>query len=129
MELLIIIKYYKEVLFMTEEIQALERINPFCVISKNCFGEYAIRDIQTNSSWGENPYGEVYAVVPDEMVQDILETKGFCDIELNEEGTEVVSFTTREFAEIPLPERQPTTKERLSALEKAMLEQIGVVTE
>ena len=112
---------------MTEEI--IERKNPICVVSKETFGEYGARDIQTNSGWYGNPYGDAYALVPDEFVADMLATKGFCDIELNEEGTEIVSFTEREIPEMPEVERQPTTEERLAALEKAMLEQIGVVTE
>lgn len=103
--------------------------NPMCVISKEVFGDYSIRDIQTNSSWSSNPYGKDYAIVPDEIVQDILKTNGFCDIELNEDGTEIISFTAREIPEIPQPERQPSAEERLAALEKAMLEQIGVTTE
>ena len=62
--------------------------NPLCVISIDAYSEYKIHDIQTNSSWNENPYGESYAVVPDDMVQDILETQGFCDIKLNNDKTE-----------------------------------------
>lgn len=94
-----------------------QRVNPFCVISKNTFGEYAVRDIQTNSGWGANPY-EDYAVVPDEMVLDIMETCGFCDIELNEDGTEVVAFTALEIPEIPKEEvtAEPTTEDVLNAL-------------
>ena len=90
----------KEVL--TEEMKI--RKNPFCVISKETFGEYAVHDIQTNNAWSTNPYGEAYAVVPDEMVEAIMETCGFCDLELNEDGTEVVSFTAREIPDIPEPE-------------------------
>lgn len=112
---------------LVEEIS--ERKNAFCVISKSKFGDLAIRDIQTNSAWTCNPYGEDYAVVPDNMVQDILKTNGFCDIELNEDGTEIISFEMREIPETPVPERKPTTEERLTALENAMLEQIGVTTE
>ena len=59
-----------------------QRVNPFCVISKETFGEYAVRDIQTNSGWSANPYGEDYAIVPDDMVPAIMETRGFCDIVL-----------------------------------------------
>lgn len=84
----------------SEIIELPQRVNPFCVISKATFGEYAVRDIQTNSAWGSNPY-EDYAVVPDDMVLDIMETNGFCDIVLNEDGTEVVSFTARDIPEIP----------------------------
>ena len=76
------------------------RTNPFCVISKNTYGDYAVHDIQTNSAWSENPYGDDYAVVPDEMAQDILETKGYCDITLDKSGSEVVSFVAREIPEI-----------------------------
>ena len=102
----------------TEEIIEMppQRVNPFCVISKAIYGEYAVRDIQTNSGWGANPYGNDYAVVPDDMVTDILETRGFCDIELNEDCTEVVSFTAREIPNIPVAEAEPTTEDILNAL-------------
>ena len=93
-----------------------QRVNPLCVISKETFGDYNVRDIQTNSAWGENPY-EDYVVVPDDMVTAIMETHGFCDIVLNEDGTEVVSFTAREIPEIPVPEPEPTQKERIAELE------------
>ena len=101
----------------TEEIVEIpQRVNPFCVISKNTFGEYAVRDIQTNSGWRENPYGEDYAVVPDDMVLDIMETRGFCDIVLNKDGTDVVSFTALEIPVIPVEEAEPTTDDIVNAL-------------
>lgn len=92
-----------------------QRVNPFCVISKQTFGEYNVRDIQTNSSWNANPY-EDYAVVPDAMVPYIMETQGFCDIVLNEDGTEVVSFTALEIPVIPVAEAEPTTDDIVNAL-------------
>lgn len=93
-----------------------------CVISKKTFGNYDIHDIQTSTARFENPYGEEYATVPDEMVQDIMETRGFCDIVLNEEGTEVVSFTAREIPEISEPkiEYEPTAEEILNAIAGGM---------
>lgn len=91
-----------------------ERQNHFCVISLETYGDYAMHDIQTNSAWTENPYSD-YAIVPDEMVQDIMETRGFCDIVLNEEGTEVISFTAREIPEIPEPEEPISSIEQLRA--------------
>lgn len=94
-----------------------QRVNPFCVISKNTFGEYAVRDIQTNSAWSANPY-EDYAVVPDDMVLDIMETIGFCDIVLNENGTEVMEFTAREIPEMPTPTPEPTAEDRIAELEE-----------
>lgn len=100
-----------------EIVEIPQRVNPFCVISKATFGEYAVRDIQTNSAWSENPYGDEYAVVPDDMVQAITETKGFCDIELNEDGTEVLYFFARPIPEIPTEEPGPTAEERIAELE------------
>lgn len=88
-----------------------QRVNPFCVISKATFGEYNVRDIQTNGSWSSNPYDD-YAVVPDDMVQGVMETKGFCDIELNEDGTELASYTPLEIPVIPQAEPEPTKEEK-----------------
>lgn len=95
-----------------------QRVNPFCVISKATFGEYAVRDIQTNSAWGKNPYGEDYAVVPDDMVMAIMETRGFCDIVLTADGTEVVEFTAREIPEIKMEEtdKEPTADDIINAM-------------
>lgn len=101
----------------TEIFEIPQRVNPFCVISKSVYGEYAMHDIQTNSAWNENPYGEDYAVVPDEMVQAILETRGFCDIVLNEDGTEVVEFTAREIPEFPQEEAPLTDIDILYEIE------------
>lgn len=107
-----------EVMEETEEVIEMpsQKVNPFCVISKQTFGEYAVHDIQTNSAWGANPY-EDYAIVPDDMVTEIMETRGFCDIVLNEDGTEVVEFTAREIPEIPEPQYEPTQEERIETLE------------
>lgn len=100
-----------------EEITELpNRANPFCVISKGTFGKYAVRDIQTNSGWSENPYGENYAVVPDDMVPAIMETMGFCDIALSEDGTEVVEFAAREIPKITAPEPEPTTEDIVNTI-------------
>lgn len=107
---------------MSEEIKGIlieelpTRKNPFCVISKATFGDYAVHDIQTNSAWSGNPYGSDYAVVPDDLVEGILATSGFCDIVLNEDGTEVVSFTALEIPKIPEPEPEPSTEEILNTL-------------
>ena len=104
----------------SEILEFPQRVNHFCVISKATFGEYAVRDIQTNSAWSENPYGEDYAVVPDEMVTAIMETRGFCDIALNEDETEVVEFTAREIPEIPQEEPGPTLEDRVATIEESI---------
>lgn len=87
----------------------------FCVISKTTFGDYNVHDIQTNSCWTKNPYGDEYAVVPPEMVDDIIATRGFCDIELNEEGTEVILFTPREIPVFEEPEKPVSEMEQIRA--------------
>ena len=92
------------------------RMNPFCVISKATYGEFEVHDIQTNNAWNKNPYGDEYVVVPDNMVQAIMETRGFCDIVLNDEETELVSFTALDIPEIPEPEPEPTAEEMLNAM-------------
>lgn len=96
---------------MTEQ----TRKNHFCVVSIATYGEYEKHDIQTNSGWSKNPYGKEYAVVPDEMVQGIRATRGYCDITLNNDGTEVVSFTPREIPDIPTPEMPVSEMEQLRA--------------
>ena len=88
---------------------------PLCVISKATFGDYSVHDIQTNSCWTENPYGDEYAVVPSEMVDDIMATCGFCDIELNEDGTEIISFTAKEIPVFEEPEQPISEMEQLRA--------------
>lgn len=112
----------EEMMVVPEEMPP-QRVNPFCVVSKNTFGEYNVRDIQTNGAWGSNPYGDDYAVVPDDMVTAIMETRGFCDIELNEDGTEIVGFTALEIPEIPVPEPEPTVEDRVEELEVTVAEQ------
>jgi hypothetical protein len=109
---------------MNEEI--IERKNLFCVVAKEVTGEYGVRDIQTCSAWDSNPYGEEYVVVPDELVPAIMETNGFFDIELNEDGTEIVSFTAREIPNIPDPEPE-TEKTVYDEMAEAYLEGVNSI--
>lgn len=111
----IMMEQISSVEFIEEIPEPAPRLNPFCVIRKEPWGAYNSHDIQSNSAWGGNPYGEDYAIVPDEMVQAIMETRGFCDIELNEEGTEITGFTALEIPEIPEPEPEPTADEKRDA--------------
>ena len=100
----------------TEEIveEIVTRKNDFCVISKDS-NEHGWHDLQTNSAWSANPYGDDYAVVPDEMVEAITETCGYCNIELNEDGTEVVSFEAIPIPLMPESEPQPTQLDIIEA--------------
>lgn len=104
----------KEILVQETVEETAMRKNAFCVISIEA-NENGWHDLQTSSGWGENPYGEGYAVVPDDMVPSIMETRGFCDIELNEDGTEVVAFTALEIPEFPEPEPEATQLDIIEA--------------
>lgn len=99
---------------MTEEIKNVTRKNNFCVISKEA-NENGWHDVQTNSAWSVNPYGESFAIVPDELVPDILETCGYCDLELNEDGTKVTSFTATTIPALPEPTPEPTQLDIIEA--------------
>lgn len=97
-----------------ENLQEIRK-NPLCVISIEAYGDYQVHDIQTNSGWIDNPYGEEYVIVPDEMVLDIMKTKGFCDIIITRDKTKLISFKPREIPYIPEPEQPVTELERLRA--------------
>lgn len=90
------------------------RKNPFCVISREA-NEHGWRDLQMNNTWRANPYGESYAIIPDEMAEAIMKTQGYCDIELNEEGTEVTSFTPIDIPVFPEAEETPSEFDVLEA--------------
>lgn len=70
------------------------------VISKSTCGSYNVRDIQCNANWDCCPYSD-YALIPDNLVDGILATKGYCDITLNSDGTQVVSFNARTIPTVP----------------------------
>ena len=102
---------------MTEIKETMEmptRKNNFCVISKDA-NENGWHDLQTNSAWSANPYGDDYAIVPDDMVEAIMETCGYCNITLNRDGTEVVSFEKMSIPTFPEPEPQPTQLDIIEA--------------
>lgn len=94
--------------------EVIERKNPFCVISKTA-NENGWHDLQKNSAWSANPYGDGFAIVPDDMVEAIWETCGYCNIVLNEDGTEVVSFEKIPIPPMPEPEPQATQLDLIEA--------------
>ena len=70
------------------------------VISKSTFGSYAVRDIQCNANWCSCPYSD-YALIPENLVEGVLATKGYCDITLNSDGTEITAFKARTIPSVP----------------------------
>lgn len=105
----------KETMETTEEI--VTRKNPFCVISKTA-NENGWHDIQTNSAWSANPYGEDYAEVLDELVEGAMATCGYLIPTFNKDGTKMVDYTPTEIPviEVPEEEKEPTTEELLNTL-------------
>lgn len=65
-----------------------------CIIMKESYGDEYAREIRTDVEYIEEQYLG-FAVVPPELVNGIIDTKGYCDIELSEDGKTVVSFTAR----------------------------------
>lgn len=113
-----------------ENISTPLRKHPLTVISLNTFTEYEFHKIQQNSSWGSNPYVD-YAEVPDDMVEAILTTRGFCDIVIVD--GKVAEFTALEIPEIPEPEPEPTEIElqwqAITDLEIAQMEYDQALTD
>ena len=85
------------------------------IISKTTYGEHNQHYIYSSAAWVENPYPEDYAVVPSDMENDVENTRGYCDIKLNKDGTEVVSFTAREIPVVNEPEQPVSELEQLRA--------------
>lgn len=112
---------------MSEEIkEVMERKNPFCVIKIKA-NENGWRDLQCNSSWSSNPYGDEFVEVEDELVESIMETAGYCDITLNEEGTKCIAFTPTEKPVVPEPEPTPTEEDVWAELDKAYQEGVNSI--
>ena len=59
-----------------------------------------------------------FAIFPDSMIEGLLATEGFCELELSEDGKEVVSFTPLEIPEYAKKPTEPTAEERIAALEE-----------
>ena len=88
-----------------------------CVISKESYGDLYAREIRTNVEYIEEQYLD-FAIVPPELVDGIVATKGYCDLELSEDGKTVVSFTAKE---IPvLPPSPQDYEARILALEEEL---------
>lgn len=102
----------EEIKDVTEEI--VTRKNPFCVISKEA-NSNGWHDLQINSAWSSNPYGDAFAVVPDELVESIMETYGYCTLTLNEDETEVISFVKTAIPVIEAPTPEPTQLDIIEA--------------
>lgn len=104
------------------------RLHPFTVISVMGTDEYpTLHDIQQNSTWSENPYGESYAVVPDDMVDEVLSVGCWCSI-TTENGV-LTSITKVEPPYIPEPEPQPTDIEILQKENHLLRAQVEALSE
>lgn len=87
-----------------------------CVIMKESSGN-AAREIRTNVEYIEDQYLD-FAIVPPELVDGIVATNGFCDIELSEDEKTVVSFTAREIPTVPKPDQN--YEARIASLEEEL---------
>ena len=90
------------------------RKNPFCVICKTP-NENGWYDIQSNSAWSANPYGDGYAEVMDELVEGAMETCGYLIPTFDEDGTKMIAFEETVIPVFPEPEAQPTQLDIIEA--------------
>lgn len=97
-----------------------------CIISKIAFNDYGRRDIQTNVEWSEERQGGDFALVPDDLIEGIVATEGFCDLELSDDENVVIAFTAREIPELPgyeelsLEQRVKTVESDVASLTAAI---------
>lgn len=75
------------------------------------------REIRVGVEYDEEQH-KSFAIIPDSMLEEILATEGLCDLELSEDGTEVVSFTALEVPDFMKGASEPSTEERIAALEE-----------
>lgn len=83
------------------------------IIAKVTFDAFERRSIMQGVEYTEEAFPD-FAVVPEELVEGILATEGFCDIELSGDGKTVVSFAARAIPNFPEP--PITADEILNAL-------------
>lgn len=80
-------------------------------------GIYHRRQIIIGVEYDEEQH-KSFAIFPDSMIEGLLATEGFCELELSEDGKEVVSFTPLEIPEYAKKPTEPTAEERIAALEE-----------
>lgn len=74
------------------------------------------REILTNVEWDDGAF-KSHAVIPDDLLDGILATGGWCELELSEDGKTVINFTETEIPEhIKNFQAEPTLEERIAAL-------------
>ena len=74
------------------------------------------RDMRKDVEWDDNIHKN-FAIIPDELLDGILATGGWCDLELSEDGKTVVGFTETEIPEhIRKLQEEPTIEEQIAVL-------------
>lgn len=86
--------------------------------------DFGMHEYESQSRRTENWMGAEWLEVPESLVSSLYACGGYCDLQI-EDGV-LVGITPTERPE-PEPEPYvPTTEERISALESAMLAMMGV---
>lgn len=68
------------------------------IIRKRISKIKAAKEIILNVEWDAEIYKN-FAIIPDNLLEGILATKGWCDLELSEDGKTVIGFTATEIPE------------------------------
>lgn len=106
----------------------ITRLHPLTVISVTGTDEYpTLHDIQQNSAWSENPYGDAYAIVPDDMVNEVMACGCWCNIEV--QNGVLTKITKVEPPVIPPTPHEPTDIEILQKENRLLKAQVSALAE
>lgn len=75
----------------------------------------AKREFHIGVEWDENQH-KSFAIFPDEMIDGIVACEAFCDLELNEDGTEVISFIALELPDFMKEVSEPSAQDDTDAM-------------
>jgi hypothetical protein len=78
-------------------------------------GIYHRRQIIIGVEYDEEQH-KSFAIFPDSMIEGLLATEGFCELELSEDGKEVVSFTALEIPDFMKESSEPTAQDDTDAM-------------
>lgn len=85
------------------------------IIYKMNFPFPSKREIRIGVEYNEEQH-KSFAIFPDPMIDGILATQGLCDLELSEDGKEVVSFTALEIPDFMKESSEPTAQDDTDAM-------------
>lgn len=97
-----------------------------CIIATVTFNQYDRHSILPDTLPDEALFPD-YAEVPEELEAGILETQGFCDLLLSDDGRKVLAFVPRPIPDLPEPDEPEENIDVWDALDAAYQEGVDSV--